>query len=403
MSNAYSNKTSESVRSVLQSVMHAAGVTTLDLSNSPSFKLVLESRDGQSLSYSLTPYGAGQSMSGLVRGAYLAVPGSGGAADLDGAYGTGVMVGNTLDITVPATPEGLDPVPADAIIYAVKTTAGGKPKSLNAVRLSATQIRVYSDGTGYSGPNEVDTVPATLVAGTRDITTNVAPATTDLLFVEQVTAGGGAAQHYAAFRKDATDITIQAYSAAGALVATNTATVRAHKFPVGAAAAATATGTLVAGVATIALTNAAGDILLVKQETAGGTAANHFSVVRVDNNSVKVYAHTVAGALQALNTSAVRVYNMGAVKAAASTLVAGTMDILLTVAAADRLSVKEITAGGDPATSFVVFRKDADEVTVVALDATPAKVATNTSVVQVYNHGQSGAETSTIRWAVVRP
>lgn len=74
---------------------------------------------------------------------------------------------------------------------------------------------------------------------------------------------------------------------------------------------AKATGTLVAGeLATIALPNASGDLLAVAQVTAGGSAADHFSAVRVSDTLVKAQAHDAAGALVAGNTSVVAVYNL---------------------------------------------------------------------------------------------
>ena len=404
MANQFSSSMSPSVRAALQTVLQMAGITTLDLTNSPSFKLVAESRDGVSMSFRVTPQDHGLAVKGFLQDYELDVPKGGGGLDIDGAYGMSTMVSSTIDITVPSPAEpGQEAVPKGAYIGAIATTVGGVPHALYAERVDANTIRVSSKGSAYAGINEADSVSVALVAGTKDIATNVAPLTTDLLYVEQITAGGDSATHYSAVRKNATEITLFAHDAAGALVAGNTATVRAHKFPAGASSRLSATGTLVAGVVTIALPNAVGDVLLVKQESSGGVAASHFAVVRVDSTSVRVFAHTAAGALQNANTSTVRVYNMGAVKTACATLASGTLDIPLVVSATDRLSVREVKAGGDPATQFVVKRKDDDEVTVTALNDTPAKVEGNTSVVQVYNHGTPALETSTIRWTVIRP
>lgn len=71
-------------------------------------------------------------------------------------------------------------------------------------------------------------------------------------------------------------------------------------------------GTLVAGHKDdIALANVAGDLLAVKEKTAGGSAADHYSIVRVSNTLVKVQAHDAAGALVAGNTAVVTAHNFG--------------------------------------------------------------------------------------------
>ena len=152
----------------------------------------------------------------------------------------------------------------------------------------------------------------------------------------------------------------------------------------------TATDTLAAGVnAAIPLVNAAGDWLAVEEVTAGGDPANHFSVNRISNALVNVEAHDAAGAVLATNTSVVRVINWGqVVDTVQGTLVAGTLTPTLPNAVGDRLIVEQVSAGGDAADHFSVFRAGANTVTVFAHDAAGAVVATNTSVVRVVNMGR---------------
>lgn len=84
------------------------------------------------------------------------------------------------------------------------------------------------------------------------------------------------------------------------------------------------------------------------------------------------------------------------------TLVAGTVDITLANAVGDRLAVVMTASGGTPGI-LSVKRKSSTKVTVGSwLAGTGIEVA-DTSTVKVYNFGQAGHETSTTRWAVVRP
>jgi len=75
------------------------------------------------------------------------------------------------------------------------------------------------DTAGVSGVN---------VAGTNDIA--LANSVGDRLSVLQTLAGGGAADHFSVFRVSATVVRVQAHDAAGALVATNTSTVKVYNF-----------------------------------------------------------------------------------------------------------------------------------------------------------------------------
>lgn len=79
-------------------------------------------------------------------------------------------------------------------------------------------------------------------------------------------------------------------------------------------------GTCVASTVDIALANVAGDQFTIKETTPGGTAADHFSAFRVNDTTVRVQAHTAAGALVAGNTSVVKVHNVGQVGHETSTV-----------------------------------------------------------------------------------
>lgn len=140
-----------------------------------------------------------------------------------------------------------------------------------------------------------DVGTATLVASTVDVTVPGGVPVGSLVYAIATTREG-VHKFLTAVRKSATEITISsAGSGFGALLDS-----------------AGASGALTAGEnAAIALVNAAGDLLAVKQTAAAGAAADHFSVVRVSDALVKVQAHDAAGALVAGNTSTVKVYNLG--------------------------------------------------------------------------------------------
>lgn len=402
MANLYNDGTNPKIQKMLDTISQMMGVS-FDFTNSASMRVTIESSDGQTAHIRATPLDRGDSLrTTFVPGSEVDVP-SGGAADIDGEAATGSLVASKLDLTIPDPSEGGEAVPSDAILYAMATSPLGVAKAVHAERLSATQVRVASDGPGYAGPLEMDTVLATLIAGTLDVTTAVAPLATDLLFIEEISSGGSAADHFSAFRLDATDVTIQAHDAAGALVAGNTSVVRVHKIAAGMNHISRKAATLVAGVGNVTQTNAVGERLLVREVTAGGTAANHFVAFRIDGTTVRVHAVDVAGALEVANTSVVEVYDVGIVNAANAVLIAGTLDVPMVVDADDRLSVVEVATGGGAANHFSVFRKDADEVTVIAEDIAGDFVVANTSTIRVYNHGQSADETSAIRLLVERP
>jgi hypothetical protein len=83
-------------------------------------------------------------------------------------------------------------------------------------------------------------------------------------------------------------------------------------------------------------------------------------------------------------------------------LVAGTKDLTLANAVGDRLAVVMTASGGTPGV-LSVKRKSATEVTVESWLAATGIQVLDTSTVKVYNFGQAAHETSTVRWAVVRP
>lgn len=402
MASSFGSGVSASVQSLIQTIGQALG-KDFDFSQTDKFRILLETYDGNNIVAQAFTLDKGPNPTiKTTLEADLAVP-SGGSAEGDISFGTGTLVASTVEIAVPDPGDVAATVPTDAVLYAVATTEGGNAKSLHIERIDDDTIRVSSDGAAYVGPVESDTGLGTAVAGTLDVVMNDAVLATDLIFVEEVTAGGGAADHFSGFRKDADEITIQAHTAAGALVATNTSAFRIHKVAASYNGKNRAVGTCVAGAVTVSLTNAVGDRLFVRETAAGGTAANHFVAFRAGAGTVTIHAVQADGSLQTANTSSVEVYNAGPVDCANGTCVAGTVDVLMTVVAADRLSVVELATGGDPADHFSVFRKDADEVTVQAHDAAGALVATNTSVVRVYNMGQAADETSSFVWMVRRP
>jgi hypothetical protein len=118
---------------------------------------------------------------------------------------------------------------------------------------------------------------------------------------------------------------------------------------------------------------------------------------------VRVHAVKSDGSLETGNTSDVEVYVAGPPDSAVDTLAAGTVTMALASAAADRLSVVQVTAGGTAAVHWSVKRASSTTVTVFAHQADGSVQTLNTSVVQVYNHGQSAEETSAVNWLVRRP
>lgn len=221
------------IASNIQSLLRTLGQVTgkdILLPSSRAFRATIESNDGQALNFRLFSLDQGlaenNTRGNAIASTSLVIP-SGGPADLDGATGTAILVSSTVDVTVP-TPDVGVAVPVGSSVYATVTTPGGVPKKLTAVRLSDTQIRVSSPGSGYGALLESAGATGINVAGTVDITlANVAG---DRFAVVESAAGGSAADHFSVFRVNDTTVRVQAHDAAGALVAGNTSTVKTYNF-----------------------------------------------------------------------------------------------------------------------------------------------------------------------------
>jgi hypothetical protein len=68
---------------------------------------------------------------------------------------------------------------------------------------------------------------------------------------------------------------------------------------------------LVSGLATINMQNKTGDLLAVRQVTAGGTPGAKWSVARVSDTQVAVASFSAGNSLASSDTSTVEVYNLG--------------------------------------------------------------------------------------------
>lgn len=227
MTTTFNARTGTRIKNLMELISDALGVD-IDLADSASFKAVLESRDGDSITLRVTPLDQGLAMtSSVISDGEIVLPAS-GAPDVDASSGTATLVASTVDVTV-TTPAHSVAVPAGSTVYATVTTGAGKTKLLSAVRLSDTQIRISSPGSGYGAVLSSAGVNGTLVAGTKsDIAlANVAG---DLLAVKETTPGGAAADHFSVVRVDNSNVKVQAHDAAGALVAGNTSVVTAFNF-----------------------------------------------------------------------------------------------------------------------------------------------------------------------------
>lgn len=177
-------------------------------------------------------------------------------------------------------------------LYAVLRPGAGGPSQIERLVKAAALVIPETDAI------DADTVSGTttLVNSTKDVTiTGGVPVGSAVYAI--ATTPAGKHKSLAAVRKNATEITISSAGDGYAALLDS----------------AGVSGTLVAGVKSdFALANAAGDLLAVMQTAAGGAAADHFSVVRVNDTTVKAQAHDAAGALVAGNTSTVKVYNFGA-------------------------------------------------------------------------------------------
>ncbi len=198
----------------------------IDLTNSSSFRAVLESSDGKALNFRVYPLDQGTpTTQNATASADLTIP-SGGAPDLDGATGTATMAASTIAVTVP-TPDNGVAVPVGSSVYATVATGAGKPKLLSAVRTSDTVITISSTGSGFGALLASAGVAATLVASEKaDIA--LANVVGDLLAVELTTTGGTVADHFSVVRVSDSLVKVQAHTAAGALVAGNTALIKVY-------------------------------------------------------------------------------------------------------------------------------------------------------------------------------
>ena len=278
------------LNSFLETIAQVLGVDITLLEG--NFKMELQGIGEGSEVYCVLRPGAGgpSQVERLIKTAAMVIPET-DALDADTVAGTTTLVASTKDVTITGG------VPVGSTVIATHTTPAGVAKYLTAVRQSATAIRISSAGDGYAALLESAGASAALVAGTKDIAlANVAG---DLLAVKQTAAGGTPLDTWDVIRKDDTEVTV---------------TARKNRV--------LGTGALVAGVKTdIALVNAVGDALSVRETAAGGAAADHFSVVRTNGATVKVQAHNAAGALVAGNTSTVEVIDHGpAVSADTSTV-----------------------------------------------------------------------------------
>ena len=398
MTSSFHTKTAAPVRTAMASIFQMLGIE-YDFSGSPSFKVSLDCRDGDSVTVDASAYESGAVYHSQVVPPYsIAVPAGGGTLDADMSSGTAVMVASTIAITVPQPADGLTvAVPVGSTVWATVTTPGGVPKKLVAARTSNTQITVSSAGSGYGALLESAGVVGTLapftghVSGKVDVT--LANAVGDRLGVVVDTEHG----------------------TPGVLSVkrVNGTTVRIESWP----EPLSLTDTLVAGTKTSTMSNAVGDLIAVNVQAAAGTAGDRYSIKRVSDTEVKITSHVDP-------------------VAATGTLVAGTIDITLANAVGDKLSVALVADNAGTPGVLSVKRKSATEVTVESwlaatglevLDVSSVSVTNNgpavsadtstmrlwvmgttlgcadVSDVKAYNFGQAGHETSTVRWAVVRP
>jgi hypothetical protein len=227
----------------------------------------------------------------------------------------GICVAGTIAVTMNETAAVGD------LIHVEEVTAGGAAAGhFSGYRSGASAITVFAhDAAGalvagntstvritkfpVASTSSKNTATGTLVAGAVDIAlANVAG---ERLVVKAVTAAGTAANHFVAFRKNDTTVTVQAVTAAGGLQTANTSLVRVYNMGL----VDCVTGTLVAGTKDILCAVTAGDVMSVKEVTAAGGAAACYSVNRKNATEVTVNAQNAAGALVNTSTSIVRVYN----------------------------------------------------------------------------------------------
>jgi hypothetical protein len=207
-------------RNLLQTIAQMLGkeFTLTD----PQFKLLIQGTLDGGLFHQLMGNGGAAQGEAMIAVPSLVVPATDGTLDADIVSGTATLVASTVDVTVTGG------VPVGSTVYATVETGAGTRKELSAVRLSATQIRISSPGSGFGALLSSASIAPVLVAGT--VTTALANVAGDVLAVLESAAGGAAADHFSVVRVSDANIKVQAHDAAGALVAGNTSTVRVYNF-----------------------------------------------------------------------------------------------------------------------------------------------------------------------------
>lgn len=225
--NSFSSDTAVEVQNLFETIFNALGETDLDLSGSAAFKMAVETLDGKSVSYRITPLDKGFAhRPKMVLAENLDIPQSGGA-DFDGEAGTAILVASTVDVTVPDPADGGDAVPVGSTIYATVTSSGGVPKLLSAVRVDESTIRISSPGSGFGALLASAGVDGTLVSGTVDIL--LSSAALDQLAVVLKTSGGTPGV-LSVKRKSATEVTVQSWLAGTGIQTSDTSVVTAYNF-----------------------------------------------------------------------------------------------------------------------------------------------------------------------------
>lgn len=213
------------IKALLQALFVGMGQTPAI--PTPNFELKLTSTDGQKLWCSLIPKDGGATLiESLLDPSTFTEP-SGGAATLDGSYGSSTLVASTKTLTVPAPASGEKAVPVGSIVLATVVTPGGTVKQLSAVRASDTTITVSSPGSGYGALLASAGVNSTLVAGAKDIAlANIAG---DQLAVILKTAHGTPGV-LSIVRKDNATVTVQSWLAATGIQALDISDVTVFNF-----------------------------------------------------------------------------------------------------------------------------------------------------------------------------
>lgn len=208
-------------KSLLETIAQILGVDFTLLDN--QFKLTIQGVPDGGVYASLQPANGQTQVDKFLSTGSFAVPANEGTLDADIVSGTSALVASTVDITIAGG------VPVGSAVYATVQSAAGTAKLLSAVRLSATQIRVSSPGSGFGALLSSAAVSAVLAAGVN-ATVALANVAGDVLAVQETATGGTAADHFSIVRVSDSLVKVQAHNSAGALVGTNTSTVSAYNF-----------------------------------------------------------------------------------------------------------------------------------------------------------------------------